>query len=432
MIIKNGKVINPIDRTSAYLHIRIEDGKIAAISENLIDLIDDYSGDFSEEEVIDAKGLYIAPGLIDVHVHFREPGFEYKETIETGAAAAAKGGFTTVVCMANTKPAVDSPETLKYVLDQGKKTSIHVLSAACVTEGMQGKKMTNMSELKEAGAAGFTDDGIPIMDEKLLREAMMTAKRLDLPISLHEEDPFYIKNNGINAGEISKHLKIGGSPSIAEESLVKRDLELACETGVSINVQHISSAKAVQFVKEAKKQSQYIHAEATPHHFSLTEQAVLTYGTHAKMNPPLRTEEDRQAIIEGLRDGTIDLIATDHAPHSVEEKQRPLTEAPSGIIGLETALSLGITSLYKPGYLTLEDLIQKMTWNPAKLYHLDAGTIEIGKNADLVLFDVEETWVYDQSVSKAKNSPFIGQTLQGKVKMTICEGKIIFLEEKFK
>ncbi|NLG04700.1 MAG: dihydroorotase [Clostridia bacterium] len=421
MIIKNGTVINPIDQTAVPLEIQIEEGIITAIGTNL-----KYS---DQEKIVDAKGLYVAPGLIDVHVHFREPGFEYKENIETGAAAAARGGFTTVVCMANTKPAVDSKETLQYVIEQGQKTPIHVLSAACVTEGMRGTSITNMAELKEAGAAGFTDDGIPIMDKELLRTAMEMAKKLNLPISLHEEDPSYIQNNGIHAGKVAKQLGIGGSPSIAEESLVKRDLELACETGVSINIQHISSAKAVQLVREAKKRSDAVHAEATPHHFTLTEEAVLKYGTYAKMNPPLRTQQDRQAIIEGLKDGTIDLIATDHAPHSVEEKKRPLTEAPSGIIGLESALAVGITSLCKSGYLTLAELIKKMTLNPADLYHLDAGTIEIGKKADLVLFDPSETWVYETSVSKAENTPFIGQTLQGKVKMTICEGQIIYQDK---
>lgn len=428
MIIKNGHVVNAKTGMDEITDIIIKDEKIIAIGQSDRFVAEDDI--VKDDYVIDATGLVVAPGLIDVHVHFRDPGFTYKEDIASGAAAAAKGGFTTVVCMANTKPAVDNTETLQYVIEEGKKTGIHVLSAACITTGMQGKNMTPMSELAKAGAAGFTDDGIPIMDEKLLQEAMCEAKRLDLPMSLHEEDPALITNNGIHAGRAAKELGIGGSPSEAESTLVKRDLALALSTGVTINIQHISSKEAVEYVREAKKQGNNIHAEATPHHFSLTEDAVLEYGTLAKMNPPLRTEEDRQAVIQGLQDGTIDLIATDHAPQGMDEKNKALTEAPSGIIGLETSLALGITNLVRTGYLTLQQLMERMTVNPARLYHLDAGSIEVGAMADLVLFDENELWTVDGFVSKSENSPFKGISLYGKVKYTICEGNIVYEDKQ--
>lgn len=331
MLIKNIRIVSPgngLDRTGS---IVISDGTILRVGDCA-----ETDGEF--DTVIDGKGLVAAPGLVDVHVHFRDPGLTYKEDIHTGAAAAAKGGFTTVVCMANTKPPVDNVETLRYVLEEGKKTGIHVLQAAAVTVGLAGKELTDMEALKAHGAAGFTDDGIPIMDEKLLKTAMEEAARLDLPLSFHEEDPAFIVNNGINHGAVSDELGIYGSPALAEDSLVARDCMIALHTGAAVDIQHISSEGAVRMVMLAKELGARVYAEVTPHHFTLTENAVLEHGTLAKMNPPLRTERDRQAIIEGLKNGSIDMIATDHAPHSAEEKAKPLTQAPSGIIGLETAL----------------------------------------------------------------------------------------------
>ena len=377
-------------------------------------------------EILDAAGLVLAPGLVDIHVHFRDPGFTYKEDIESGARAAARGGFTTVVCMANTKPPVDNPETLRQVLEKGAGTGIHVKTCACVTKGMQGKELTDMEELRSLGAAGFTDDGIPIMDGELLRQAMERAAKLHVPVSLHEEDPAFIENSGINQGAAAKKLGIGGASAQAEVCLVERDCLLAEETGARVNIQHISAAGSVDAVRQAKAGGAAVTAEAAPHHFTLTEEAVLTWGTCAKMNPPLRTEEDRQAVILGLKDGTIDIIATDHAPHSQEEKARPFTEAPSGIIGLETALALGITELVKPGHLTLMELMEKMSRNPARLYGFDYPGIVPGAPADLVIFDENELWTVDTFVSKAVNSPFRGRTLQGKVRYTICKGEIVY------
>ena len=378
------------------------------------------------EQIIEAEGLAAAPGLVDVHVHFRDPGPTYKEDIHTGARAAAKGGFTTVVCMANTNPIVDNEETLRYVLEEGKKTGIHVLSCAAVSKGFKGEELTDMEGLLAAGAAGFTDDGIPLMDGPFVLKAMEEAARLDTVISFHEEDKSFIRENGINHGVVSDQLGIYGSPSLAEDSLVARDCMIALETGARIDVQHISSGYSVELVRLAKKLGADVWAEVTPHHFTLTEEAVLEHGTLAKMNPPLRTELDRQMLIAGLKDGTIDLIATDHAPHSKEEKDKPLTEAPSGIIGLETALSLGIEQLVKPGHLSLLELMEKMSLNPARLYKLDCGRICEGAPADLVIFDENETWTADQFASKVSNTPFLGRTMTGKVKYTICEGKVVY------
>ena len=419
--IRGGRILDPLSNAEKKADILIEDGKIAAVGEPLEEGCCD--------RILEAEGLAVAPGFVDVHVHFRDPGLTYKEDILTGAKASAAGGYTTVICMANTKPVIDNPETLKLVLDKGKQTDIHVLSCAAVTKGMQGKELTDMEGLRRLGAAGFTDDGKPILDEELLLAAMEEAVRLNVPISLHEEDPKYIADNGVNRGIISEKLGIGGSPAEAEITMVERDCLLAEKTGVKLNIQHISTAGAVEAVRRSKQRGSHVTAEAAPHHFTLTEDAVLSFGTLAKMNPPLRTESDRLAVIEGLRDGTIDMIATDHAPHSAEEKALPLTEAPSGIIGLETALALGITQLVKPGYLSLLQLMEKMSRNPARLYGLPYAGIAAGAPADLVLFDENEEWTVQRFHSKASNSPFLGKKLTGRVRYTVCGGKIVYEAE---
>lgn len=440
LILKNGYMIDPASGTEGEYDILIDtdSGKIVKIApqgalaaEGTSEQGAQTDSGIAEKtgkttEIIDLNGQIIAPGLVDVHVHFRDPGFTYKEDIHTGAAAAAKGGFTSVVLMANTKPAVDNPETLAYVQNKGKETGIHVYTCANVTKGLQGKELTDMETLGELGAAGFTDDGIPLMDEALLRAALQRAAKCGKPVSLHEENPAFIKNNGVNAGKAAAHYGIGGSPREAEISMVERDLRIAVEEEADLSIQHISTKEAVELVRQAKKKSSHIFAEAAPHHFTLTEDAVIRYGTLAKMNPPLREEEDRLAVIEGLRDGTIDMIATDHAPHSAEEKAKPLTEAPSGIIGLETALSLGIRELVNKGYLSMTELVEKMSFAPAKLYHLDAGYLAEGGLADLVVFDPKKEWVVKDFASKAANSPFVGETMPGVVGYTICGGKIVY------
>ena len=416
--IRGGRIIDPVSGRDFIGDLILENGTIKAVGEQL-----NLDGC---EDIIEAAGMTVAPGLVDVHVHFRDPGLTYKEDILTGARAAAAGGFTTVVCMANTKPVVDNAETLHYVLNKGKETGIHVLSCACVTKGMQGKELADMDALRAAGAAGFTDDGIPILDEEILKAALIKAEELQVPVSLHEEDPKLITNNGINRGPVSEKLGIGGSPAEAEITMVERDCRLAEETGSYVNIQHISTAGAVEAVRASKRRGSHVTAEAAPHHFTLTDEAVLTYGTLAKMNPPLRTEADRQAVIEGLKDGTIDMIATDHAPHSIDEKGKPLTEAPSGIIGLETSLALCVTELVKPGCLTLMELMRKMSQNPAALYHLPYQGITEGAPADLVIFDPDEEWKVESFQSKAVNTPFKGWNLTGRVHYTICDGKIVY------
>ncbi len=438
ILIKGARVIDPAEGVDEPLDVLIKNGIIA----ELYRPVQREEKAFEEPcgtKVIEAAGLCMAPGLIDVHVHFRDPGFTYKEDIHSGAMAAAKGGFTSVVMMANTRPSVDSADILKDVLDRADKEGINIYSAANMTKGMAGKEKTDLSALKRAGAVCISDDGKPVLDGELLMEAMKEAAELKLPVSLHEEDPAFIKNNGINEGETARFLGIGGSDRQAEISMVKRDIELALKTGACLDIQHISTKEAVELVRDGRKRGGDIHAEATPHHFTLTEKAVLEFGANAKMNPPLRTEEDRLAVIEGLKDGTIDIIATDHAPHSMEEKGLAISEdgrfdaesflkAPSGITGLETALSLGITELVEKGHLGLSKLIELMSPSPAKIYGLPAGTLKKGARADLILFDPAEEWVFmkGEEVSKSENSPFYGRRLKGRVRMTFCGGEIVY------
>lgn len=418
MLIKNGRIIDPLSKTDEIADILIEGNIIKRIGKNI---------NIDYEKTINAEGMIVAPGLIDVHVHFREPEAEYKEDIMSGSKAAARGGFTTVVCMANTEPVVDNAETLKYINDIKRYSPINVLQAAAVTKGLRGIEIVNMEELKNYGAAGFSDDGLPLMDTSIVLKAMMEAKRLNLPISFHEEDPRLIDSPGINEGRISKVFGIKGASHLAEDVMVARDCVIALKTGAKVNFQHISSGLSVDIIRQTKVMGANITAEASPHHFSMTEEAILEFGTNAKMNPPLRTEYDRMKIIEGLIDGTIDIIASDHAPHIKEEKNREFSKAPSGIIGLETALSLGITNLVKNNHLTIMELLKKMTLNPAKLYNLQSG-IKEGNKGDLVIFDIDESWIVD-TISKSSNTPFLGRELCGKVKYSICNGKIAYTDK---
>lgn len=422
MLIRNGIIIDPEANRTFRGDLLIEEGIIKKIAENRL-----WEAEIpAQDEVIDAAGMMVGPGLIDTHVHFRDPGFTYKEDILSGAEAAKKGGYTGIVLMANTKPCVDHAETLSYVLEKGKQTGIRINSCANVTKGMKGKEITDMEELSEKGAVGFTDDGVPLLDEHLVREAMKRTAALHKPISFHEENPERITNNGINAGKASAYYGIAGSPREAEIDLIERDLKLAGETGAAVVIQHISTEEGVELVRRAKRQGTYVHAEATPHHFTLTQEAVISKGTMAKMNPPLREERDRLAIIEGLKDGTIDLIATDHAPHAKEEKDRGITEAPSGIIGLETALSLGIRELVEKGYLSYPELFRRMSLAPAVLYGLPGGSMKEGQAADLVIFCPEEKWKVLSFASRSANSPFVGEVLPGVIHATICGGRIVY------
>ena len=430
LLIKNGRIMDPATETEGVYDMLIDEGRVVRIgmSGTLDDMAREsmsmrHDEDYTE---IDAGGCIVTPGLVDGHVHFRDPGFTYKEDIDSGARAAAKGGFTSVIMMGNTDPHMDNVDTIRDVLDRGSKTGINVYTCGNITMNMEGKELTPMQKLTEAGAVLFTDDGKPIMDADIMEKACIKASELDRVISLHEEDPSFITDNGINAGEVASELGLTGSPREAEISMVKRDIEIARKTGATIVVQHISAAESVELIRQARREWVKVFAEATPHHFTLTQEAVRTHGTLAKMNPPLRLESDRMAIIEGLKDGTIDMIATDHAPHSKEEKEKSFREAPSGITGLETSLALGIRELVKPGYLTMMELLSVMSAKPAALYGLDAGTIREGSVADLIIFNPDEEWVFDKSLSKATNTPFLGERLPGKIFFTVCRGKIVY------
>lgn len=416
MIIKNIRIIDPKSCIDEVTDILIEGERIKKI------------GDIDSMGDIDGTNLVMAPGFIDVHVHFRDPGFTHKEDIHTGAKSAAAGGYTTVICMANTKPIMDNVETLSDFNNRASKEDINVLTISALTKNFNGNELVDMQAMIENGALGFTDDGIPNTNNPLILEAMRKAKELDVPISFHEEDPNLNVENGINHGVVSDELGLFGAPSYSEDVMVAREGVFALETGCKVNIQHISSAGAVELVRYFKSRGANIYAEATPHHFTSTEELVREKGTLAKMNPPLRTEDDREAIIEGLKDGTIDIIATDHAPHIKDEKMVEFTKAPSGIIGLETAFGLGFTNLVKKGHLSLMELIGKMTINPAELYKLERGSIEVGAVADLVIFDIDEEFVVDKFHSKSSNSPYIGEKLFGKIKYTICNGKVVYKE----
>lgn len=422
LIIKHARILDPAGCLDMIGDISVENGIITEIAEEIKEKESDI--------VLEAEGLVAAPGLVDTHVHFRDPGLTYKEDIFTGAAAAAAGGFTTVVCMANTKPIADNVETVSYIVEKGKSAPIHVLTAAAVTKEFNGKDLTDFQKLLDAGAVGFTDDGIPIKDADTVKKAMLLAAELDVPLSLHEEDPKLIAAQGVNQGKISEKLGYGGAPSESEYLMVERDCALALETRAKTVIQHISAAESVEAVRKYWRRGAKIHGEVTPQHFSLTEEIVLEKGSLARVNPPIRTERDRQAIIEGLMDGTLDIISTDHAPHSREEKAKDIKDAPSGMIGLETSLALGITNLVRPGYLTLSELLEKMTVNPARLYNLNCGRLVQGAPADIVLFDLEKEWtVEDHFQSKANNSPFIGSKVYGQVCCTICNGKVVYRRE---
>lgn len=422
ILLKNGRVIDPDSGRDEVADILIEDNIIKDIAPNI-------KIDESNAEVYDCKGCIVGPGLVDIHVHFRDPGFEYKEDIHSGAKVAAAGGVTSVILMANTKPAVDNLETLEYVINKGKETNIHVYTCANVTKELKGQEVTDFKLLKDAGAIGFTDDGIPMLNEEIVIESMKMAAKNDSVLSFHEENPKYITNNGVNRGKASEYFGIGGSDRQAEIDMVRRDVALAMEIGAKINIQHISSKETLEIIREAKKKTvgeQLIFAEATPHHIALTEDATIEHGTMAKMNPPLRTEEDRRAIIEAIRDDTIDFIATDHAPHAEEEKAKDITSAPSGILGLETALPIAYEILVREEKMPWLKVFCKMSLNPARLYGINAGKLAKNEIADVVVFDEQTNWIYSKSLSKSQNSPFLGKNFHGKIALTICSGKVIY------
>ncbi|MDL2310700.1 dihydroorotase [Peptostreptococcaceae bacterium OttesenSCG-928-C18] len=420
ILIKNGFVVSPKNNINRKADILIDKDIVIKIGD-----IDEQEG----YEIIDAEGMIVAPGLIDTHVHFREPGMEYKEDIHTGSLAAAKGGFTTVICMANTNPIIDNEETLNYCIKKAKNEKINILFASAITKNFDGKTLVDMNSMKNKGAILFTDDGIPLSNTKIVFEAMKKAKELNTVLSFHEEDPNLIGSLGVNEGEVSSNFGVKGAPSISEEVLVARDCAIALSTKATITIQHISSGESVKIIRKFKELGANIHAEVTPHHFTLTDNILLEKESLAKCNPPIREEYHRNKILEGLKDNTIDIIATDHAPHSVEEKNRGIKDSPSGMIGLETALSLGISELVNKNIISLSNLINKMSVNPSKLYNLNRGIIKENGIADIVIFDEKESWKVESFLSKSSNSPFIGETLEGKVKYTICNGDIVYQDK---
>lgn len=419
MIIKGGRVIDPLSKRDEVLDIKIEDGKIVEIAK-------DIEASSGNEEIIDARGKIVVPGLIDVHVHFRDPGQTHKEDLVTGSQAAIAGGFTSVVQMANTSPKIDSKEKIIEHYKRARDLPLKVFTVSALTRNFGDLELVDMEENFKRGALAFTDDGIPNRNSKLILEAMNRAKELGAIISFHEEDPELIEQNGINHSEVSDKLGIYGSPKIAETSFIARDVAMAIYTGAKISIQHISTGLGVDLVKFGKEMGANIYAEVTPHHIALNDSAVLEYGSLAKMNPPLRSEEDRLRIIEGLKEGTIEIIATDHAPHTAEEKSKEITKAPSGIIGLETSFSICYENLVLTKEITLMKLIELMSTNPARIYGLEGGEISQGKIADLAIIDLESEYKIDKYKSKSSNTPFKDKTLRGEVLYTICEGKIVF------
>ena len=423
-MIRKGRVVDPVGGIGGVMDILVEDGRVAVIGSELT---------APSARVIDARGLTVCAGLVDMHVHLREPGFEYKETIQTGCLAAARGGFTSIAPMPNTRPATDCPERIALVRQKAAQAcGVHVWPIGAVTWGQKGQALTDAAALKKAGAVALSDDGMPVQNANLLRDALIRCRRQELTILSHCEDADMVKNYAVNEGRVSRALGLPGRPAIAEELQVMRDAMLAEETGAAVHICHISTARSVEIVRQFKKKGVPITCETCPQYFALTEDELLSRGTLARVNPPLRTRLDVEGILAGLKDGTIDVIATDHAPHSAEEKARPLPEAPSGMVGLETALAVTLTSLYHTGVMDLSDILRKMTVNPAFILRIPKGRLSLGGGADFTIFDPDEEWTVDpeQFASKGRNTPFAGRTLKGRVKYTIVDGKIIYQEDK--
>ncbi len=419
ILIKGGRVLDP-DRFVGIADVLIDHGKIAALGQNLSAPL--------EARTIHASGKLVMPGFVDLHVHFREPGFEYKETIQSGSAAAVAGGFTTVCCMPNTNPVNDNQAVTEFMLERSRLAGLaNVLPIGAITKGSEGKELAEIGDLRRSGCVAISDDGKPVMNSLVMRRAMEYALAFDLTVVDHCEDVHLAEGGCMNEGLISTELGLPGIPSAAEDVMVARNLSLSELTGARLHLAHISTAGSVRMVREAKRRGIHVTAEACPHHFMLTEELVRGYNTHAKMNPPLRTWADVQAIKEGLRDGTIDVIATDHAPHATQEKQQDFTEAPFGIVGLETALPLTL-GLVEEGVLSLEQAVQKLTSAPATAFGLNKGTLAVGADADVVIVDQQEQWEVDPTKfrSKSRNTPFAGWKVKGRVNVTIVGGRVVF------
>ena len=419
ILIKGGCVIDP-GRFVGIADVLIDKGKIASIGPNL--------SAPAATRTIQADGKLVMPGFVDLHVHFREPGFEYKETIQSGGAAAVAGGFTTVCCMPNTNPVNDNQAVTEFMLERARLAGLaNVLPIGAITKGSEGKELAEIGDLRRSGCVAISDDGKPVMNSLVMRRAMEYALAFDLTVIDHCEDLHLAEGGCMNEGLVSTELGLPGIPAAAEDVMVARNLSLSELTGARLHLAHISTAGSVRMVREAKARGIHVTAEACPHHFLLTEELVRGYNTHAKMNPPLRTWADVHAIKEGLRDGTIDVIATDHAPHASQEKQQDFTEAPFGIVGLETALPLTL-GLVEEGVLSLEQAVQKLTSAPAATFGLKKGTLAVGADADVAIVDQQEQWEVDPAKfqSKSRNTPFAGWKVKGRVNTTIVSGRVVF------
>lgn len=419
LLIKEGRIINPANGLDGIYDLRISQGKVEEIGKDL---------DTKVDQVINAKGMWVVPGLVDLHVHLREPGFEYKETIETGSNAAVAGGYTTICAMPNTKPVVDNEEVVEYIKKKASTAKANVLVIGAITKGQQGQELVNIDLMAEAGICGLSEDGKTVKNSNLMKKAMMESKKFNLPIMCHCEDEELAGSGVINDGDTANALGLKGIPNKAEDIIVARDLMLAKHTEAKVHICHVSTAGAVKMIKMAKEEGIDATAEVTPHHFTLTEEDIKDYDTDYKMNPPLRKNEDRLALIQGLKSGSIEVIATDHAPHHLKDKNNTMDEAAFGIIGLETALALSVTELVDQGHLSPVELIEKMSLNPSRILGIQKGDISEGQDADITIIDPHETYVIDKNrmASKSKNTPFHGRKVKGKVKYTIVGGDILY------
>ncbi len=421
LLIKNGTVINPGDKTEEKADVLVEDGMIKKIAPDQA---------VRAERMVDAEGCYVMPGFIDMHAHLRDPGQEYKETMETGLKAAVHGGFTTVVAMPNTKPVVDNADVVNYVHNKAKNIRLaHVLQAGAVTKGQKGEELADIAQMVEAGIPAISEDGKTVMNAQLYREAMILAVKYGIPLLSHCEDVNLAGNGVVNADEATEKMGLRGITNSVEEVIMVRDILLAKETGAALHLCHCSTAFGVRMIEIAKQEGARVTAEACPHHFTLTSSDIKENDANYKMNPPLRTEKDVEAIREGLKSGAIDVIATDHAPHTAIEKGEGMNRAPFGIVGLETAAALTMTELVDKGWLTIMQMAEKMSYNPARILGLDKGVVEEGKPADLVVFDAAAEYEIDPAkfYSKGKNTPFAGRKVKGLVKATIVDGKLAYL-----
>ncbi|MGN6711528.1 dihydroorotase [Anaerocolumna jejuensis] len=420
VLIKNGHVLDPSTGTDGIRDIYVKDGVIAAVGEKL---------DLAADEVIEAQGLYVMPGFIDLHVHLREPGFEYKETIKTGSEAAARGGFTTVCPMPNTRPAIDSREMVEWLKAKEKKDSlVHILPIGAVTRGQAGEELADIGGMSEAGAAAISEDGKSVMSTSLYREGMLKAKAAGIPVFAHCEDKDLVGNGVINKGKKAEELQLPGISNAVEDIIAIRDILLAKETGVRLHLCHCSTKDSVDFLAWAKKEGLPVTGEACPHHFTLADEDIPCDDSNYKMNPPLRSKEDVEALKEGLKNGILDVIATDHAPHSKEEKEKAFLQAPFGIVGLETAFALSYTELVETGILSPLELAAKLSCNPAGILGIEKGSLKEGRVADIVIADTREWYRIDKEAfaSLGKNTPFHGREVKGRIKYTLVSGQVVF------